>query len=303
MPLCAARKTLAPKRVEEGKFAAPQYQRSGQGHRVLWRTVPWVEKHDTFIQQYTSLDDRAKDGVDLEREKIKLVVWCEGQKLPHCAEFVLRDFLFTRGEHIESSRYKAMLKKWKTYALATPSPYTLRLPLRGQWHALVDDTLHHQKKHWAVFAFDIVQQNAGHLFAGANVKERHFAWEQPVYAVCDGVVVEAVDEYNDHPIGRPGPARRANSVRLDCGGGVFADYAHLRQGSAVVKKGDRVKAGQMLARVGNSGASGVPHLHFAMTDADGFSVPGRYQFSVYSTTGWKDVNGIDIAEGWHFRSE
>ena len=39
-------------------------------------------------------------------------------------------------------------------------------------------------------------------------------------------------------------------------------------GSIVVKKGDRVKTGQALGRLGNSGSSDVPHLHFHMVESD-----------------------------------
>lgn len=43
-------------------------------------------------------------------------------------------------------------------------------------------------------------------------------------------------------------------------------YAHLRRGSLTVKPGDRVRAGQQIARCGNSGNRTEPHLHFQLTD-------------------------------------
>ena len=39
-------------------------------------------------------------------------------------------------------------------------------------------------------------------------------------------------------------------------------YAHLQPGTLRVKAGDRVKAGQTLGLLGNSGSSTEPHLHF-----------------------------------------
>lgn len=299
-PLISALSVTEPKRVETGKYILPQYGQRKLLHQILWRTVPWNEKHEEFLQRYATLKDRAKDGLQLEREKIKLFVWCEKNKLSHCAEFLMRDVLYHRGDNKESSLYRKNLERWKSYVVNHPSPYTFDLPLKGQWHALVDETRHHQKKHWAVFAYDIVVQIDGRLHQGVNVKENHFAWEQPVYSICDGIVIAAKDRHNDHPIGRPGPGSFANLVRIDCGGGVYADYAHLRQDSLVVKKGDAVKKGQMLARVGNSGASGVPHLHFTISDRDGFSIPGRYRFRVLSTNGWQELSGVNIEEGWNF---
>ncbi|HEX2660814.1 MAG TPA: M23 family metallopeptidase, partial [Polyangia bacterium] len=48
--------------------------------------------------------------------------------------------------------------------------------------------------------------------------------------------------------------------------GRFALYAHMRPGSPRVKVGDRVRRGQVLGLVGNSGNSTGPHLHFHITD-------------------------------------
>ncbi len=49
---------------------------------------------------------------------------------------------------------------------------------------------------------------------------------------------------------------------LDIGGGRYVVTAHLKQHSARVRVGDRVRRGQLLARVGNSGTQGTfPHLH------------------------------------------
>lgn len=44
--------------------------------------------------------------------------------------------------------------------------------------------------------------------------------------------------------------------------GMITRYGHLKSGSRLVKKGDRVEAGQQIARVGTTGNSQGPHLHF-----------------------------------------
>jgi murein DD-endopeptidase MepM/ murein hydrolase activator NlpD len=59
-----------------------------------------------------------------------------------------------------------------------------------------------------------------------------------------------------------------NRVILDLGGGLFAAYGHLQPGSIRVKEGNRVKPGDVLGLVGNSGAP-VPHLHFQIMDGPG----------------------------------
>jgi Peptidase family M23 len=103
-------------------------------------------------------------------------------------------------------------------------------------------------------------QNAGWCSYGA-----------PVLAVADGKVVGARDGIPDNS---PGSAAveitlatlMGNSVSLDLGGGRFAHYAHLQPGTLAVRVGDRVRRGQVLGRVGNSGSSDAPHLHFQLTD-------------------------------------
>ena len=58
-----------------------------------------------------------------------------------------------------------------------------------------------------------------------------------------------------------------NQVVLDLGAGQYAFYAHLQPGSIRVRQGERVRKGQVLALLGNSGNSTAPHLHFQVSDA------------------------------------
>jgi murein DD-endopeptidase MepM/ murein hydrolase activator NlpD len=48
--------------------------------------------------------------------------------------------------------------------------------------------------------------------------------------------------------------------------GVWAFYAHLQTGSVAVEIGDQVVTGQSIGRLGNSGNSIGPHLHFGLID-------------------------------------
>jgi murein DD-endopeptidase MepM/ murein hydrolase activator NlpD len=57
-----------------------------------------------------------------------------------------------------------------------------------------------------------------------------------------------------------------NHVFLQIAPNVFALYVHLQPGSLTVDVGDVVKAGARIARIGNSGPSGGPHLHFGLAN-------------------------------------
>src|SRR5690606_2053650 len=64
------------------------------------------------------------------------------------------------------------------------------------------------------------------------------------------------------------PARLAGNhviVRTDR---VVAVYAHLVPGSVTVTPGQQVEQGQVLGRVGHSGTSTSPHLHFQLMDGE-----------------------------------
>lgn len=96
-----------------------------------------------------------------------------------------------------------------------------------------------------------------------------------VLAVADAVVAEARDDM-------PGaesitasqgsiPLENAsgNFVTLDLGQRRYAFYEHLKPGSVRVQPGERVKRGQVIAELGNTGSSSSgPHLHFHVSDAN-----------------------------------
>ena len=95
------------------------------------------------------------------------------------------------------------------------------------------------------------------------------AYGADVLAVADGIVVETLNTLDDQlPPNLPDPKTvtlenvDGNHVVLDLGNGFFAFYGHLQKGSVMVKRGERVKRGQVLGRLGNSGNSSAPHLHF-----------------------------------------
>jgi murein DD-endopeptidase len=93
-----------------------------------------------------------------------------------------------------------------------------------------------------------------------------------VLAVADGVVAAAFDDVDENLPGASAPVALENAsgnyVALDLGRGRFAFYEHLKRGSVAVKAGDRVKSGQVIGRLGNSGSSSIgPHLHFHVSDA------------------------------------
>jgi hypothetical protein len=128
------------------------------------------------------------------------------------------------------------------------------------------------------FAIDFIQLTEdGRLFDGPPDENTSFpGYGDPVRSVADGVVVRVLDGVPENtPFEAPplDPSLRTvpgNHIVVDIGGGRFAGYGHLQPGSPTVRAGQRVRRGDMLGLLGNSGNSDLPHLHFQVTNAPGF---------------------------------
>jgi hypothetical protein len=102
--------------------------------------------------------------------------------------------------------------------------------------------------------------------------ENYLAYDQPLLAVADATVIAVVTDVPDQPphvfpTGLRLDQYGGNSIILDLGAGTYAFYAHARPGSVSVRPGDRVVERQEIGRLGNSGNSSEPHLHFHLMDA------------------------------------
>lgn len=86
----------------------------------------------------------------------------------------------------------------------------------------------------------------------------------PVLAARDGTVIQREHGFEGAGLDFEKYAQRANHIRVLHDDGSMAVYAHLQPDSVSVAIGRRVRAGQLIARSGNTGFSSGPHLHFAV---------------------------------------
>jgi Peptidase family M23 len=122
------------------------------------------------------------------------------------------------------------------------------------------------------FAVDWIQLRGDQPFTGdGSSPGQWFGHGADVVAAADGTVVAARDGLpeqppNSLPAGIDPTQTTGNQVIVQIRPDTWALYAHLQPGSIAVAVGDRVVAGQTLARLGNSGNSIAPHLHFGLLD-------------------------------------
>ncbi|WP_454916266.1 M23 family metallopeptidase [Xanthobacter sediminis] len=191
-------------------------------------------------------------------------------------------------------------------AVRTAPPIAIRPPLKGKgWAAFngcCTPNLHRSARNSAgtrlatseTYAIDYLQFVDDLPFTGDGSRnEQYPTYDQPVLAVAGGEVVAILDGMADVA---PNSQTRGVEGPLDFGGnyvlqriapGVYAFYAHFRTGTVAVKVGDRLKAGDELGKVGSSGNSTAPHLHFGLLDRPdiitGNAVP--FVFTAYTLTG------------------
>jgi hypothetical protein len=127
-----------------------------------------------------------------------------------------------------------------------------------------------------------------------SVNTSYFCYNASVYAVAPGKIVAVLDGIPENvphagklAIGLNAHNVAGNHVVEDLGGGRYALYAHLRPGSLTVKAGDRISAGQVLGKVGNSGNSTEPHLHMHIVDGPSFLAANGlpYEFTRFHASG------------------
>jgi len=187
------------------------------------------------------------------------------------------------------------------------APVVVDFPLRGEGWMAVTTPAYRVPSHGTDmlgqrYAYDFVKVDdrpGVHVHPGGSWRTETvggrtrecYAWGQPIHAPFDGEVVAAVDGMAERewivPTGEifrmlknavtftPDklPSIMGNHVivraTLPAEGGreVFAGFAHIAPGTVAVEPGRRVAAGDLLGRVGHTGNSTSPHLHFQLMDS------------------------------------
>jgi hypothetical protein len=127
------------------------------------------------------------------------------------------------------------------------------------------------------FAIDWIRVGARGGFAqGKGESPRQwFGYGADVLAVADAHVASIGEGIAEPSTLADGAAHKVplenaagNYVALDLGDGRYAFYEHLKPGSITVKAGQHVHRGEVIGKLGFTGESTGPHLHFHVSDAN-----------------------------------
>lgn len=218
--------------------------------------------------------------------------------------------------------------------IETREPVIVAFPLRGEW--LSPNTpgtkipSHGTNQLGTRYAYDFIQVDwdrkgwpayrvslPHYLLFGVPLNE-YYCWGQEVYAPCNGIVIQAKDGYEEqartnllsdmsnayknahyfNPEKDDVQSVAGNYIIIECGDNVYAALVHLQTGSIQVSVGQSVKKGEVIGRVGHSGNSFAPHLHFQLMDSSDIAtangLPCAFeQYEVFQDGAWKIVvNGI-----------
>lgn len=149
----------------------------------------------------------------------------------------------------------------------------LIFPIKGNFVVSLGHVVDNGHREWSQqYAYDIAGLGPHYelIKKDGETNEDFYGWGREILAPGDGVIV---DIRNDVPENRkPGVIDRdvimrlpdtlwavtGNSVVIDHGNGEFSILGHMQKSSVKVKVGDKVKQGEVLGLLGNSGNASAP---------------------------------------------
>jgi len=180
-------------------------------------------------------------------------------------------------------------------------------PVKGVWSTCgnYNNLLDHRPHYSMEFAIDMSQYNSElKLMHKENMDNEDFAaYGADILAIADGEVEDCYNSYsrispwnwNERKIliEKYGflPAQCGNYVVIKHANDECSFYGHMIPNSLTIEKGDIVRQGQVIGKLGNTGLSNCPHLHFQLMDGPDFL--GNRGLPCYFSN-LKDVTGMKI---------
>ena len=163
-------------------------------------------------------------------------------------------------------------------------PVTIGLPVKGVYAVAGNssqDAITHAGFNRFCFDFMGSSPEGDLLVSGGSAlsenNEDYRGFGDSVYCPVDGIVEEVVDHFPDLAPSQEYRFAEGNHIVIQDEQGRHYLFVHLKQSSAQVAVGQSIAAGAMIAEVGNSGLTTIPHLHFGVYSPDWvLSLPVRF---------------------------
>jgi murein DD-endopeptidase MepM/ murein hydrolase activator NlpD len=197
--------------------------------------------------------------------------------LPYCATALLFLYVLLLRERPGAGLVLTPVQRYSPernlYAYATDrvrlahhGAVAFTLPFLGQWRCTqgyASGGPTHLGDWRQALDFAIVDAD-GRTYQGAGLAlSDYYAYNKPVLAPAEGVVVEVIQHIEDNAVGEVNTRENwGNTVVIRHAPGLYSQLSHLRAHSVHVKPGDYVRRGEVLGTCGSSGRSPEPHLHF-----------------------------------------
>ena len=209
-------------------------------------------------------------------------------------------------------QYWAMLYIRLRYGFKLPSKenYTCKsdyiLPFSGKWSVYDGGVTKELSMAWAEMSqryayYFLIFDDDGNVNKEHNTSvENYYCYGKDVLATADGVVIKVSDKHPDSKV----DGKRAHCDTWDTRGNhiviahndrEYSTVGHLMPDSATVKVGDKVKRGDVIARCGNSGYTGEPHLRFQLQSDKRFNLSAGLPIA-FTNIKAEDSSGYEL---WH----
>ena len=155
------------------------------------------------------------------------------------------------------------------------------LPFEGKWTVFNGGIGKELSHSWGIipqrYAYDfIIMDDNGKSLEGDNKKlKSYFCYGKNIISPADGTVVKISNNHKDSRVnGKKVYCDtwdiRGNFIVINHAKNEYSVCAHLIPGSIAVRKGDKVKQGDVIGKCGNSGNTSEPHLHFQLQSGKSF---------------------------------
>lgn len=93
----------------------------------------------------------------------------------------------------------------------------------------------------------------------------YYCYELPITAPAPGSIIKVENKVDENPVGGVNLSQNwGNTVIIKHAEGLYSKLSHLKIGTITVKEGDFINKGDFIGKLGNSGRSPEPHLHFQL---------------------------------------